>query len=193
MSVKLRHNISSWDSLKLNYWGLPKCGNTSIKYALAKASELKLQKVDDTCVWVHKENLTKYITPQQAIQNGFKNFTVVRDPIERFISMYKDIHRREQLGRKIGKNKSINTFLKYLEKTPDEKRDVHFRSQCYFLVHNEKVIPDILTYDEIEAMLNVKLEKLNTIKSEVKMTDEQKNKVHELFIDDYKKLGFKYE
>ena len=190
MSVKLKHNISSWDRLKLNYWGIPKCGNTSVKYALAAASELKLQALDDICVWVHKESLTQYITPQQAIENGFRNFTVIRNPLDRFMSMHKDICRREPLSKIVGNDKSINNFLNYLEKTNDDKRNVHFRSQCYFIAQGDKVIPDILSYADIEQMLNTKIEHLNSIEKQYDITDEQKNRVYNIFQKDYELLGF---
>ena len=42
MSVK-KYNISKWDNLNVNYWGITKSGNTSIKFALLEnqKSEMK--------------------------------------------------------------------------------------------------------------------------------------------------------
>jgi len=28
------YNVTSWDKLKVNYWAIPKCGNTAVKKSL---------------------------------------------------------------------------------------------------------------------------------------------------------------
>ena len=58
--LKLKYNISKWADLKINFWGIPKCGNTSVKYALLKKSGVDGKK-DDVMKWVHNHNAAVYI------------------------------------------------------------------------------------------------------------------------------------
>jgi hypothetical protein len=85
--IKSKHNITAWPEFKLNYWAVPKCANTAIKACLAKKptnNEFSKEK------WVHNPTNLNYITDKESFKNGFTNFSVIRHPYERFISLFKD-------------------------------------------------------------------------------------------------------
>lgn len=193
MSVKLKYNISHWQELNINYWGITKCYNTSIKYALAEKTNKNLKQVDNTCEWVHDQKLIRYIDRNTALKNGCINIALTRNPFDRFISLYKDVHRRKTLSKKVGSKISIDSVLNYIERTNEEKRDVHFRSQCYYICENDKIIPDVITINEFEKMINTKVKKLNSIDQSVVLTDEQRKRVYNLFQKDFELLGYSYE
>lgn len=193
MSVKLKYNISCWPDLKINYWGIPKCFNTSIKYALAEKSNKKLEKIDDTCKWIHQESLLHYIDRETALENNYINITLTRNPFDRFLSLCKDVQRRKSLGNKIGSKYSVDSVLNYIERTTEKKRDVHFRSQCYYICHGNKIIPDILAIEEFEDLIKTKVKKLNSIEKTIILTDEQKKRVYNLFKNDFELLRYSYE
>lgn len=136
MSLKLKYNITAWPLRKVNYWGIPKCGNTAIKYALMKPNIQRIvTNPNDANDWIHSEGLAEYITPEIAMSNGFVNFTVIRDPILRTISTYNDFFDKRK-GR-FHYDSSVITFenfVDYLLKVDDsEQTDIHFRSQISFI------------------------------------------------------------
>jgi hypothetical protein len=193
MNIKLTYNITEWPDI--NYWGITKAGNTSIKFALIELHKKKSIKNSNLYkTWVHSEHNGTYISKDQALTNGKINFTVIRNPYTRFESMWKDIKRRPD---QFFKNKRIDTleeFFDYLERTEDEKRNVHFRSQSYFISDGVKILPDhvfdIEDKESINKFLNIKLEKHNSINSPVKFTDNQISRIYSIYEKDFKILGY---
>lgn len=187
--TKLTYNISTWEKLGVNFWGIPKAGNTSIKYLLHYTSGNPMQPDDDKNQWVHHIKNTSYITPEQALENGHKNIAVTRNPYERFASMWKDVKRRKRLFG-LTTCDTIEDFIKMLEETPDEKRNVHFRSQCYFLKIDNIECIDIRNTDKLQSFFNTDIPHKNSIKDDVDMSSEIRERVYKLFKDDFTKLGY---
>lgn len=131
--IKLRYSIASIGTV--NFWAIPKCGNTSIKHELLSAfsPEKIIASPDETYRWVHSTNLMKYITPDEAISNGKINFTVVRDPVSRFYSLHRDFCiRRKDIPQIYGM--TIQELVSYLENNKQEESlNIHCRSMNYFL------------------------------------------------------------
>jgi hypothetical protein len=178
---KLLYSISS--IANVNYWALPKCGNTTIKYKLLEkyepdvVSSMAINGVDD---WVHGYKLMDYITPFDAMSNGKYNFTFVRNPIARFVSMYKDFCTTRSIIKAV-EGLSIDAFIDYLEVELEAEicANIHFRTQQYFLEYFEGDIFNIDDYTQ---------SKLNHRAKSVELTTQQRERVERLYINDYKYL-----
>ena len=175
---KILYSIASIEDI--NFWALPKCGNTTIKYKLLELynpqiiNEYLSDSVDE---WVHSIKLMDYITPFDAMSNGKYNFTFVRNPIDRFISMYKDFSLTRKMEALHGD--SINEFIRYLEnELLDEiNANIHFRKQSYFLEHYNGDIFDIDDYTS---------EKHNVRTMNIELNTKQEERIKYLYSDDYK-------
>lgn len=187
--IKLTYNISTWEKLGVNFWGIPKVGNTSIKYLLHYKSGNPMQPDDDKNQWVHHIKNTSYITPEQAESNGYKNVAVIRNPYDRFMSMWKDVKRRRRLFG-IKNCDIIEDLVKILEETKDKKRNIHFRSQCYFLKIDNIECIDIHNTERLQSFFEMEIPHKNSIKDDVYMSDEIGERVYEIFKDDFIKLGY---
>lgn len=161
-SIKLKYGISSFKNLRINYWSIPKCGNTSIKYALLRAEDPERFKhilskhntsdSDDVNQWIHSVGICTYIRPDQANNNGFTNFTVIREPVSRLLSGYMDFtQKRPSHGmggshqfvtwfRQLRRTPSVFLLVHLLEQCPDPQRDVHFRSQKSYCLNDDLVM-----------------------------------------------------
>jgi len=185
--LKLLYNISTWDKIGLNFWGVPKAGDTSIKYLLHQVSGSDILESDDKTQWVHNHEFTTYISPDQAIDNGFANIAVTRNPYSRFISMWKDVKRR---GPEFSLScKTIDEFLFHIENTADRKRNVHFRSQSYFLRDIVQCI-DITDTDTLQIYLNHPIPHKNILKGVIELSDRQKERVYNVYKNDFEYLGY---
>lgn len=212
LHVQHTYNISTFKKLKLNYWGIRKCANTTMKYILLRAENPKIveqiEKRDKNNVnahgnphrgWVH--NRCVYITPVQAKENGFKNFTVLRDPIQRVCSMYNNCLQRPDRAVASGsdqfkddmkvflQNPTIMGFLDVLEKYPDEERNIHYRSQkSHCLIENIiklKLDTLALTIHSIHPSLNVDI-KLNASEEDIKIEPLIKERIYQIFNEDHR-------
>jgi hypothetical protein len=195
-SLKTKYNITAWDSIGLNYWAITKCGNTSVKASLLEKTGRQLNKQDGINSWVHNDKNVKYISREQALKNGYLNFSVTRNPYDRFISMFKDVKRRPKQFFKNGeKIKSMNNLIDYIQSIPDECRDVHFRSQSYFVCDQKgkilvNQIFDINDTEKLFESLNLVVGKMNSIETEINLDDEQKAKISNLYWKDFEYLGY---
>lgn len=178
MSVKLTYSICTLGDY--NYWAIPKCGNTTVKYLMLHKYGLAIHDDlgDSIYRWVHSESKMKYITPDEANSNGKQNFTFVRDPVERFISLHKDFCiRRKEIPEIYGN--SPEELLQYLQNNTDERSlNIHCRSMSYFL---EKFAGKIYTIEGLEYKLN------STFQSAI-ISDTVREQVAQLWHNDYKWL-----
>jgi hypothetical protein len=202
MSLKLKYNISSYDRLRINFWGIPKCMNTAAKYALLHESGIiesnsELQETD-IGVEYHKENLNKYLDPKQALENGYENVTITRHPYGRVISLYQDFGLRRKAS-PIPHNCSFDEFIKFISKQPVEtqKANVHVRSQCYFITDSkDNILPEnVLTvsnYPEFFANRGIEIQVINkTEQSNIILTSEHKEIIRNVYHRDFQLLNFK--
>ena len=187
--IKNTYNISVWPELKLNFWGIPKAGNTSIKYLLHQKSGNSMQIDDDLNQWVHQAKNTYYITPEEAMNNGFTNFTVTRNPYDRFLSMFKDVLRRGgSMG--LSRCRTIENFVAHLELTPDERRNVHFRSQCHFLRDHDIMHMDISDTEKLSNFFQCEVPHKNAIKKSIEMNEHLRKRVYAIYAADFEKFGY---
>lgn len=188
-TLKLKHNITQWDILKLNYWGITKAGNTSMKLALLRASGIGVSSDDDSNAKIHSVNYITYITPETANLNGYRNFTVVRNPYDRFVSMYKDSQKRPNILGTKG-IKTINELLNKIENTKDKNRNVHLRSQSYFIVDDIEYF-DLDDIHRIGQELNLDIPHTNSIEQDVILTEAQKERVYNIYKEDFERFQYR--
>lgn len=189
-------NISSWNNLKINLWGITKAGHTSLKNHLFM---LEHDATDNPGSSVHGKHRTRYISATAANTNGHQNITMVRNPIDRFRSGYKDFFiTRKKKGEKIAKNLKlsnvdIDSVLDAIaEQRYDHDVDPHFRRQCWYLEGFNGIIQKI---EEIQSNWTLPLSPLelkqNVTQSEtIKLNQRQIEKIKYVYKKDFKLLNY---
>ena len=123
-------NVTRWPELGVAYFGITKSGNTSVKGHLHKLATGKdLQQLD-----IHQWHRNKERYTYRELQPDLENFTVFREPLARFASLYKHVKRYP--SRTPVMHRHAGNPLKlahYLASTPDLALNVHARSQSSFL------------------------------------------------------------
>lgn len=194
-SIKQMYNIATFDQLQLNYWGIPKCGNTTIKYILMRADSP--DKLSANPKAVHQQ--CTYLTPTQAIHNGYQNFTVLRNPIDRLYSMHKslsrlgpDMHGSDNFRRdvlQLFRDPTVEALLRLIQKYRDEDRNIHFRSQASYCLTNNitklKLENIKHTVTSLHPNLVVDVE-LNKIEQEYESDPIIDQMIHATFAEDFK-------
>lgn len=196
--LKFKYNITSWADERVNFWGIPKSGNTSVKTALLREDTNK----NNSSVInqeVHDINKILYIDKNTALTNGFKNFTLVRNPYERCISMYKDfvLKRPTHLIEGIDfdrTNMSFDKFLSEIIKVVEDTGDMHIRSQTSYLMQNNNIVVEhIFKIEEIYKLaqfLNLPITCINTSEGKLNLNQQQKNIIYDRYNNDFKYLGY---
>lgn len=201
MSVKLTYNITQWDKLRLNYWGIPKCGNTSVKYGLIqKTDPSKIQQLDNQADdWVHQESRAKYITKQSALDNGYTNFTIIRHPYQRVISLYKDFGLRRS-NRKLLPNADqsrvhdLDYFINHVIGKSTDSDNIHIKSMCYFICeNNQPLFPNVIDITQMSDFLlqyGVDLVSINTIDKQVQLSEQHKQVIYNRYKQDFDAFNY---
>jgi hypothetical protein len=210
MNIRHEYNISTFEKLQINYWGVRKSGCTTMKYILLRGERPKfVERMDKrgrgrnrhgypNRGWVHNE--CRYISPTEAKENGFKNIIVLRDPVQRALSMYNGIEtdpytmlksgsRQFKVeAKKISKNININAFLDLLERFPDKDRNWHYRSQKSYCLFEDIIKLDIDNIQNTIHLINPNLV-VNVVfnKSEKRESPSTHivKRIHEIFKEDF--------
>lgn len=197
--LKQQYNITTWPNKKLNFWGITKCANTSIKYALLENIDIK-DDITHPNNHIHNPNNVRYISKEEALQNRFVNFSITRNPYDRCISLYKDfILKRNDIklkGVKIDRE-SINSFDKFVETmlcNENVRKEIHFRTQSSFLSFNSNICVDNIfdMYDtkNIENFIKTPLTTLNKSPGDITLNKKNKEIIFRLYEEDFKNLGY---
>lgn len=192
MKIKDR-NITTWPNLGVNYWGVTKCANSTIKthlWELEHNSKFAINK--DTAI--HSDIYVSRLTEYQALHSTNENFTVVRHPVSRFKSMYRDL----VLSRvRVGKKASIEGFnidqvLDYLETHSDSVRNVHLKSQSAFVNHDIKIIHLENLYNEWDFDFEPPAFKKNVTRNQdnIILTSYQTDRIYKIYQKDFIKFGY---
>ena len=155
-------NITSYPDLRLNFFGIPKAGNTAIKASLLKVNIRDSSKLRHDEVYDHKERI--YITKEYAIklsnQNSFVNFSVIRSPYRRMMSLYhhfviRDPSRMPELHPNL-KDCNFEYFINFLfDNTTDDTCNHHMKSLCHFLLDKNNVIIPSIIFDLDDNILKL--------------------------------------
>ena len=186
---------------KLIFVHIPKNAGTSI----IKAMGVENLYMDKT-IKEYKEHYGDY-------WNKYKKFTVVREPIDRFISAYK-FARMDESGwfsatgeeglekhhhYELCNEMNINEYISYLYKNPEKFN--RWISPQTFIVSNENGEREIDYYVRYENLLEDlqkigidKIEKLNSskIKDEktIELTKKSKNQLYQIYDIDYQNFSY---
>ena len=186
---------------KLIFIHIPKNAGTSI----IKAMGVENLYMDKT-IKEYKEHYGDY-------WNEYKKFTVVREPIDRFISAYK-FARMDESGwfsatgeeglekhhhYELCNEMNINEYISYLYKNPEKFN--RWISPQTFIVSNENGEREIDYYVRYENLLEDlqkigidKIEKLNSskIKDEktIELTKKSKNQLYQIYDIDYQNFSY---
>ena len=186
---------------KLIFIHIPKNAGTSI----IKAMGVENLYMDKT-IEEYKEHYGDY-------WNEYKKFTVVREPIDRFISAYK-FARMDESGwfsatgeeglekhhhYELCNEMNINEYISYLYKNPEKFN--RWISPQTFIVSNENGEREIDYYVRYENLLEDlqkigidKIEKLNSskIKDEktIELTKKSKNQLYQIYDIDYQNFSY---
>ena len=165
---------------KLIYFAIPKVASSSIKKFFIDQDVVKTYiENKDRVDYIH-EHVFPTVKQQELYKyNDFIKFTVVRHPVDRIYSCYKDkILTRHARGlelyngfkryNQISKMKlfkstmSFRDFIKSLTFIPDTFSDEHFRSQYRFLPHSKSKlhIDRLLKLEDLPEALNVLFEEV---------------------------------
>lgn len=210
INIQQTYNISTFKNLKLNYWGIRKCGHTSVKYILLQAEKPNIFRKHHKNAhgnphegWVHQA--CTYITPKQARQNTFKNFTVLRDPISRVQSMFNNLLKRPGKASASGSaqfkndihllvnspNLNILSFLNLLEQYPDKDRNIHYRSQKSHCLFDDIIKINLSnissTIQQIHPSLKANVQ-LNASEKKPTLPEHVIERIHEVFYEDFQLL-----
>ena len=167
-ALKLRYNITEWERWGLNYVGIPKCGNTMFKWYLLGCPPI--QNMADSNAEIHQEHRARYITPEQANANGYRTVALIRNPLERVFSMWRDFHgkRNGLLGQR---DMNLYEFIEKVVVPSDdtENTNVHLRSMHYFIKDIKNpwlILLDDINHQEGEELRELfgvdKFESVNT-------------------------------
>ena len=196
------YNITQWDTHEVNYWGITKCGNTAVKGALLgkNVNRRPLQKTGlmvangaklyiEASKNVHESINSKYITREDAMANGYTNFTVIRNPIDRFKSFLSDFNRRDPSYYGFDQKHTIDEFLTHLENTTDVERDTHLKSQvCHIFQDTKQLVENIFVLERInklEDFLSVRINKLNSTDSDIDLNEAHIQRLKCIYHDDF--------
>lgn len=196
------YNITRWDTHNVNYWGITKCGNTSVKGALLGKyvnrrpfQKTGLMQANGSSLYkessknVHEGINSKYISRDDALSNGYANFTLIRNPIDRFKSFLSDFNRRDPSYYGFNQKHTIDEFLTHLENTTDVERDTHLKSQvCHIFRGSKLLVENIFVLERInklEDFLSVRIAKLNSTDSDIDLNETHIQRLKCIYADDF--------
>lgn len=161
--------------LRLIYYPIPKVASSSIRGYLLKNGFLKDYEEDQglTMERIHHGFAYPTISAKEAEElkkNGYRSFAVVRDPMARSFSCYKDKiagyresgqplrygfsrYNRLFMREVFSTDMSFEQFLCTVARIPDFIADEHFRSQACFLPirHNSLMVDQLVQLENLDA------------------------------------------
>ena len=174
-------NIVSYPRYKVNFWGIPKCGSTSVKIALSDQQHLPSVLEDRGIEHFHKKRYHNYIFPFEALSNGFENISFIKHPYLRMISIYKDFGVKRS-----NTSLDINTWI---QENINYEHNM-FNSISWFLSRDEKILCDnVMNVSEINSYMkkhNVIVSRYNTHDGDFELSDHSKDLIKLKYQQDFK-------
>lgn len=202
-----------YKNLHVVYHGIPKNASTSVKNALYEYEHG--YEFEGNKQWVHKGNekggsIYPTIDMIHTTYINWYHFTVVRNPVDRFLSFYNDLFAGTTNIRHnippfyIDNNvklepKPVDEVLDMIEWFNDEECDEHFASQSSF-VHVDESFINVIKMEDLNTGwnkvcndINVEYKSLsvyNKSVNTVELTSEQKARIYQRYNDDFTKFGY---
>jgi hypothetical protein len=159
---KLRRAITAWPELGINYWSINKNATTTFMHHFGQLAGFNLP---EKALEGHKAKLEakkqgRYINEETALSNGLKNFCVVRDPLQRYLSTYAMFKfpknkLQEQAAAKLGFNPEwdANIFLDKIEWKwrRNKAGNKHYWKQVWTLPDDVTKIDFILKLEDLQT------------------------------------------
>jgi hypothetical protein len=126
------------------YLSVPKAACTSVKWALFQARGLALP---DLPKLIHWQRWPERVENVRAACQGLFAFTVLRNPMERLVSCYRNKFRADGIHDLMGDHAEIRIdwsfrqFVEFVCRTPDEKCNEHIASQVHLLSDDKGLLP----------------------------------------------------
>ena len=189
---------------KLIFIHIPKNAGTSIMKAMGIENIFMDKTIDE-----YKENYDEY-------WDKYKKFTVVRDPVDRFVSAYKFARMKESgwfsatgeeglekhYHYELCNKMDINEYISYLYKNPKEFTGWNIPQTFIILNDNDEIEIDyFLRFENLREDLKKigieNIQKLNSSAIEderaIQLTKKSKMKLYEVYDIDYKNFNYKKE
>lgn len=153
------------EKYKLIYIPVSKSGNSTVKKIILESEGVYSK--SDTPYHVHRSSEFKEYT-KRNLKKEWENyfcFTVVRHPVERFISSYNNkfldkekITKRgfeftRYLNGYLKQDMSLEDVFKRINRLPERLMDEHFVSQYYWIYKYHKVNPKIYKLEELNFLI----------------------------------------
>ena len=131
-----------------------KAGNTSIKWAIAKA--LGVPETHRTDLYYPKPNKAD---AKRYRKRGYLVLSVVRHPVSRLVSCWRDkvsnpkgFHKpfARKYGNRFKPGMSFDQWAAFVADIPDGIADQHFRSMTWDLVVDDEVVPQVIKIESPE-------------------------------------------
>lgn len=142
----IRQNITHWPELGINYWGINKNATSTITLHfgqlvgdIPKPTDYQIHQ---GLAWKISPNQDRYISADEALNNGYKNFCVIRNPYNRFVSCYNhlanpihDAQKQTQHKARFDTSWTPNDFMEHIAKTfkTGKRINKHWRKQIDFV------------------------------------------------------------
>jgi len=167
-------DVVKWDACKLIYITMPKTANTSIKTSISRATGI-LDQGDEAALAQDPQKIHGILRSKHEVTLNIEDissypdyfvFSTVRNPMDRFISFYKD----KVLGGGWGEAKTaeiLNTYGISLESSnekniskicsfSDQLSEIHFRSQYGVLSHHGRYLPHaVFRFEQMDLMWDI--------------------------------------
>jgi len=160
------HCIIRYTDLNFDYIGIPKNGSSSFKTSVWLEQKIISESdINWDIDWYKKYK--KYLTYISPAQNKLPTVIHFRDPVKRLISTFKDITQGKKQNivvNGIASNgiKNLDYFVDLINDMSEEDRNVHLRSQSWFVKHIDDFKNCILfTTENFEQGLNKVNQTLN--------------------------------
>lgn len=184
-------NITVWPTLGYNFWGITKCANTAVKTHLYElATKQKFTEAKHTRI--HGEKAIIYTTREVALANGLRNFSVTRNPYDRFLSIYSDmILSRPKRGIKAGLDPamSVDDLLDFVQNATE--LDVHLRTQSSFIPVHQFLTFDVKQLAAWPLSLAPVTQKRHPSKvKHIGLNALQRERVYQLYQEDFANFNY---
>jgi hypothetical protein len=194
---------------KLFYVRIPKAASTSLSHIMLGLikPELKLKSLDATQLnFLADAWMQTHFSPELK---AFTGFTVVRHPVTRLLSVYRDFFLSDTrkpfiyqnyLGGILSRNLSFDEFVERLNRIPDRFKDQHFKPQHLFTHPYQQKGISIHTFkleepEKLQEFLNhhgITLPHLNKTHESIPISHREStlNTIKKVYTFDFKVYGY---